>query len=156
MDILIVHRHLHTFFTRRREEMDFRKSIGVILFFTLSQVAVIVYHETRAPSASFSPELFMVIAGIPAAFILSFASWVLFSGFLFVIVRLLRYPTRIEVLILLTAYGYLPIASGNLLTIFLDILNLDMYPESGAIFVLLSVILWIYAVKVSGEGMAEK
>ena len=47
MDILIVHRHLHTFFTRRREEMEFRKSI-VLLSVILWIYAVKVSGEVMA------------------------------------------------------------------------------------------------------------
>jgi hypothetical protein len=155
MPFIAAHRPLHTFFIQRKEEMDFRKSIGVILFHTLSQVVVILYHEFSEPSTSFNPELFMVIAGILATFLLSFASWVLFSGSLFVIARILRYPARLEVVILLTAYGYLPIAFGNLVTILLKILNMSLYSELSGVFMFLSIVLWVYAVKISGEISGE-
>ncbi len=65
------------------------------------------------------------------------------------------YQARIELVILLTAYGYLPIVFGNLTIIFLRILNLNFYLELTSISIVLSVIMWIYAVKVSGEDVVD-
>ena len=142
-----LHKSIHNFFLRRREGGDFRKSIGIILLHTIVQVISYVYFEIKSSNSS----IFIAIAWIPAGFLISFASWALLSGLLFLIARLFRYPARIEVVILLTAYGYLPIAFGNLLIIFLRILNLNFYLELTSISIVLSVIMWIYAVKVGGE-----
>jgi hypothetical protein len=150
-----IHKHLYCFFVRRKLERSFLKSVTIV-----SLAAVFSMPEmVRMQSIMFQQQL--DVSHLPAFFILAlvftFIAWLTLSTILYLIAGLLRYPVEFESLMLLSAYSFLTtIFSNSYVRGFFGASEGQklFVPFSIAAY-LISFVLWFYAVKVSGKGVAD-
>jgi len=144
MHLFSIHKLIQNFFIKKRRENDFRKSFGAIILFEMSKLTNSIHF---GGVKVIIPSLLFFIPSLSVSLLI----WFMLSFFLFAIARTLRYSAELETVIVLSAYGFLPLALDNLVFVALRVINVTIHFQTVffGFSLLISAILWIYAIRES-------